>query len=248
MTISSIITANLLGALIEDGAFASRAKTTLDIWRSGRDYIEIKEAKGVAKAEKWLEIQDQETCHSAFASSVEPVAHGILALAKAKSNSVENITAYTAVGYSLFDTQYGPRHKFVVFNPATTNSQLQAVVLETGYQREGRVAEVGLVMLAERQESNPLVIAKVDTTGYRVAYMYEPYIRTVEGRKPFTDTDAFLRHLLGMAPLKDVHAPPTIGDLAIIGIPDAEHYFVKEVSKLGDHFTEHAKRLGPDAH
>lgn len=107
----------------------------------------------------------EERYAATFADCVEPIAHGIVALAKAKDDSLVDITECPLDIYGSISPERGLRSKFIVFNsaiPAGGGMQLpggstfsvtgelgfRAAILETGYAFGGSKTELSLVLPA----------------------------------------------------------------------------------------------------
>jgi len=268
---TSISAVATLESLIESGTFASQAKADIDrTFRHGDKetfYAKTLATEGRAAAERQLTEWDERQHRTLYASCVEPIARGIVALAKAKDDSLVDITACTTHVYTRINGENGPRSKFIVFNTQApgcgcmqpTGSYtfgpygelgLRAVILETGYGYSGLKTELSLVLPAwgtGRRAPKPgdFVIAKLDTTGRSSGDQYSPYVYTDEGATDFTDADAFLRHLLGMKSIEGQVDAMQIGSSIgqVIGFPGAEDYLAAKLPELGDYFTALAEKL-----
>lgn len=271
MTVS-VATITALESLIKAGVFASQAEADIDrTFRHGTRetfYSRILAAEGRDVADRRLTEWAEEQHLTLYASCVERIVRGIVALAKAKYGGVVDITECTSTIHTPIDAKYGSRGKLVVFNtPAPgcgcmqpTGSDifgpygelgLRAVILETGYRHAGLTTELSLVFPAwgtGRRPPKPgdFVIAKFDITGRSDGDKYSPYIRTDGGgADDFTDAHAFLKHLLGMKSIEGevsatVHSS---GIDQVIGFPGAEGYLADKLPELGDYFVALAEKL-----
>jgi hypothetical protein len=89
-----------------------------------------------------------------------------------------------------------------------------------------------------------LVLAKLEATGFSSGTKYTPYIHKDGKTEDFTDTAAFLKHLLGMSPRTGVGTAlmgSSIGQ--VIGFPGAEDYLAAKLPDLGDYFAALAEKL-----
>ncbi|HYG84424.1 MAG TPA: hypothetical protein VD907_06135 [Verrucomicrobiae bacterium] len=276
---TSVSAVAALENLVESGAFASQAAADIDrMFRHGDRgtfYSKTLATEGRAAAERQLTEWDKRQHRTLYASCVEPVARGIVALAKAKDDSLVDITACTTHVDTRINGENGPRSKFIVFNtqaPGYGSMQptgsytfgpsgelgLRAVILETGYGYDGwPKAELGLVLPAwgtgqRAPKPGDLVIAKLDTIGYSRGAHYNAYVYTDQGTaEDFTDADAFLRHLLGMKSIEGkvgvMQAGISIGQA--MGFPGAEDYLAAKLPELGNYFTALAEKLStPHTH
>lgn len=269
---ASVSAVTKLENLVEAGAFASQAAADIDrTFRHGdREtfYSKTLASEGRTAAERQLTEWDERQHYTLYASCVEPIARGIVALAKAKDDSLIDITACTTHAYTRINSKNGPRSKFIAFNTQApgcgcmqpTGSYtfgpygelgLQAVILETGYGYDGLKTELSLALPAwGRGQRVPkpgdFVIAKLDTTGYSGGDKYSPYVYTDEGiAEHFADANAFLRHMLGMESIEgQVSAMQTSSGIdQVIGFPGAEDYLAAKLPGLGDYFVALAEKL-----
>jgi len=269
MTTSSSRTITALENLIETGAFASQMQVSTRMFRNGNmAYAETLANEGWAVAERQLTERMRRYHYDAYASCIEPIVRGIVALAKAKDGSLVDITACTTRVYTSIDAQNGPRSKFIAFNteapgcgcmqPAGSDTfgpygdlGLRAVILETGYGYDSFKAELSLVLPAwgtglSAPKHGDFIIAKLDTTGYSVGDRYSPYVTTDEGvTEEFTDTAVYLKHLLGMKLIgRRVGAFQTGSSInQVIGFPGAEDYLAAKLPDLGNYFVALAEKL-----
>lgn len=261
--------------LIESGAFASQLAVRLnrDFRNDGRSwYTRVRANEGSEAAEQWLAEWAKKHHYDAYASSIEPVARAILALAKVRKEALVDITAYdTQYLSTLINSNYGGTHRrFVVFNdiPAPYHSctpspesytfgpfglDLQAVILETGRTYHREMAELTLVIAAwgtgERQpRKGEFSLFKVDTDGLDSSMRCYFHIRRTQERteKAITDRGAAL---LGMAPSDRSRIRP---DLPIsqpdqdVGFPGVGDFMARQLPSLSNYFAALAEALRND--
>ena len=256
--------------LIETGAFASQIQVSTRTFRDNNiSYAETLAAEGWETAELWLAETMMRRHYDTYSSCIEPIVRGIVALAKAKDDSLVDITACTTRMYTSINAQNGPRSKFIVFNTEAPEYNcvqsagsdifgpygelgLRAVILETGYKYDNRLlAELSLVLPAwgtglGAPGHGDFVVAKLDTTGYSVGDRYRPYVYTDEGAtEEFTDSAAFLKHLLGMKLINQQVSYSVTGSSInqVIGFPGAEDYLAAKLPDLGKYFVALAEKL-----
>lgn len=221
---------------------------------------------GYAEAERKLTEWVKGLHYDTYSAIIEPVARGILALAKAKPELLTDITHCEIRGYQAIDERYGPRYKFVVFNmqaPGCGCSQpkgssvfgpyghlgIKAVILETGYGYDGPQTNVQFVIPAWGSARRPpqkgeFVIAKIETTGSSDGCRYTPCVMTEEGDKEIDDVEASLKHVLGMAPIENFGAMMEYSGIdQVVGFPGAEEYLAAKLPDLGDYFVALAEKL-----
>jgi len=274
MTAVTTADIDLLERLVDKGGFASTAEGYIDrTFRRGDKetfYARTLAEKGVEEAER--ELAEWAKLRFTLASSIEPVVRGIIALARVTPGSLVDITNNAPPMYTQIDDRHGFRRRFVAFNtqvPGCGCMQpegsytfgpygelgLKAVIFEVGRTYEGPKAELTLALPAwgttpSRLREGEMVLAGIDTDGYNHGSRYTPDIRRGDHYVPFTDSDAFLNHLVGTEPLGGVNAMVTSSGISqVIGFPGAESYLAAQLPRLGDYFVALAEKLSaPHAH
>ena len=258
----------LLERLVERGVFASTVEDYIEsTFRRGDKetfYAQTRAKKGRAAAER--ELTEWAKPRFALAAAIEPIVKGIIALAKVWPESLVDITDCKSYLHSRINDKHGFRRRFVAFNaeaPGCGCEQpkgsfvfgpygelgLIAVIFEVGRTYRGPLAELKLVLPAwGKAQSAPqkgeIVLAGFDTTGHDSGDKLSPYVLKDGQPEPFTDTDTFLKHLLGMVSVDGISTRGISSGIDfVIGFPGATTYLVAELPKLGDYFAALAEKL-----
>ena len=258
-----------LETLLEIGSFTSTAEAYVNSIRTSTNpnshYAKLKNEEGVEVAEKWLENRTKNRV--AFGDSIEPTVRGIVDLGRVRPDLVLDISSCIPLVPDLIDPRFGRKSKYVVFNeqaPGCGCSQpagsytfgpygqlgLSAVIVEHGYDSKGPKSMLTLIMSTWGTSEHPpregaYSIVKLENDGYDQGERHDPYIRTDDGAKPFTDRDAMIKHLLGINPLgENVSASAmSCGANEVMGFPDAEKFLALNMPFLGKYFTSLAEKL-----
>jgi hypothetical protein len=259
-----------LEELFESGAFSSLLDQYLDAHfrHETREswYTKTLAEDGHEAAERRLSEWARNLHFDVFSSTIEPIIEGVIALAKAKPELLTDITQCDPGGYQAIDERYGPRHKFLLYNtqvPGCGCSQaagsyifgpysalgLKAVIIEAGFTREGRSACLQLVLPAWKKVSqtafkSEFVLAELETTGSSRGKRYSPYIYINGDSEEYTDTDTYLKHMLGITTLENIGGMVEMSSIEqLIGFPGAEEYLAAKLPDLGTYFGALAEKL-----
>lgn len=256
-TINTVATT--LDMLIGCGAFASQADDHIDRARDNRWYSKMAVTEGRDAAER--ELASLTRHHRTFAASIEPVAHGIAALAKAKESVVIDITDCTPPRFIPMSDGPGMRRRFIALNASPTgfvsplkggetwasygDLGLQAVILQAERTREGWEASMMLAMpvwtdSSQNPQEGPNFFGMVDTQGTSSGDRYTLF----QNGRTVTDANFVMRCLLGMTELPDGAGwKSSSGQIRKLGFPDAENYVASKLPELGDYFLSLAAEL-----
>ncbi len=253
----------MLEALLAKGALASQHEASIEEIRNGKDnfYTRLLAKEGKDAAEAELDELNRRKRWSDFASTIELVARGMLAIAEidSKSEYTKVVEAPALYKFPHCDTIWEPTKMIVVYNPEAPGccSQpegsdnwgrhgrlgLKAVTLHAGQDYRGvDVAQLGLVLpqrTFENISKDGFTVATISLEGRTAGHTYAPHFVT----------DGYLDHSLGMIGMdRAVNRFSSGGghfDDAI-GFPGATDYLANNLPHLGKYFAELATMLPSD--
>ncbi len=255
----------MLEALLANGALASQYEASIEEIRNGKDnfYASLLAKEGKDAAEAQLDELNRSKRWSDFASTIELVAHGMLALAQVDSEGeytkvVEDPALYK---FPRCHEIYVPTKMIVVYNleaPGYSQPEgsdnwgrhgrlgLKAVTLHAGHDYRGvDVAQLGLVLpqralSAKNMSEDGFTVATINLEGRTDGHSHSPrgFIR-----------DGYLKYSLGLLDMeKAVNRFSFGGGLDdAIGFPGATDYLANNLPQLGKYFADLATML-PSGH
>lgn len=243
-TATNTATVQLLQEWITGNHLASQYSTYVNTQiRTGDTfYTKLLKDKGEAAAEEALRKWDAQCRRSDFAAGIEPVAKGMLALARIDTNG-KNTKAIDVTEHMLFPHCYdidGPSKMVVVFCSGAFDPYerlgLKAVTLQVGDSLSGNtVAQLGLVLpqrVLDPKDANKdaYTVVTIRPDGFTNSYKCAPALHR----------DSHLRYALGLIELEQViscwYSSGRHLDDAV-GFPGATDYLANVLPKLGEHFT-----------
>jgi hypothetical protein len=258
--------------LLEEWITGERLTSYYDVYvnakiRFGNSfYTQLLAEKGETAAEEALRKWEAKKRMRAFAAGIEPVAKGMLALArtdiKGERAKVVDVVDKNGPFPYCYDIS-GPSKMIVMFNQRAsgyvrnepigseifaTYGQLglKAVTLQVGWshQHSSTAAQLGLVLPqrvldAKDVNRDSYTVVAVELNGYTNCYTYSPGLYR----------DGYLQYALGL--IKKEQAVGCISSSggsfdSAVGFPGATNYLADALPKLGEYFTAMAEKLSSD--
>jgi hypothetical protein len=255
----------MLEALLAEGALASQYEAYINGLRHGKDtfYTRLLAEEGKDAAEAAIAKWNRRDRMSDYATAIELVARGMLALAKIDSEGeYTKVVDVQGHNFPLCYDIHGPSKMVVVFNrpaPGCGCNQpdgsedwgiygslgLKAVTLQAGHDYRGlNVAQLGLVLpqralSAKNMSEDGFTVATINLAGDTDGHLYSPH---------GFYRDAYLNYSLGLIGMdRAIRRSNSSGGLGeAIGFPGATDYLANALPNLGKYFAHLATMLTSD--
>lgn len=252
----------MLEALLAKGALASQYQAYIKHLRHGNTfYTRLLAEEGIEAAEAAIAEWNRRDRMSDYATAIELVARGMLALAKIDSEGeytkVIDVTEKT--NFPRCYDIHGPSKMVVIFNrpaPGCGCNQpegyddwgiygslgLKAVTLQAGHDYRGlNVAQLGLVLpqralSAKNISEDGFSVATINLEGRTDGHMYTPH---------GFYRDGYLKYSIGMIGMDRAirRSFSGVGLDDAVGFPGATDYLANNLPQLGKYFTDLASML-----